>query len=59
MMGKELALKVKDQSKAKMCNVLTCKSDPEIINHIKDMIKPIEVLSFAPNLHMVFININF
>jgi hypothetical protein len=44
MMGKELALKVKVQSKAKMCNVLTCKSDPEIINHIKDMIKPIEVL---------------
>ncbi|WJX78859.1 hypothetical protein P8452_62041 [Trifolium repens] len=42
MMGKELALKVKVQSKAKMCNVLTCKSDPEIINHIKDMIKPIE-----------------
>jgi hypothetical protein len=55
MMGKELALKVKVQSKAKMMNVLTYKSDPEIINHIKDMIKPTEVLSFAPNHHMVFI----
>ncbi|WJX19753.1 hypothetical protein P8452_09396 [Trifolium repens] len=38
MMGKELAFKVKIQSKAKMSNVLTYKSDPEIIAHVKDLL---------------------
>jgi hypothetical protein len=45
MMGKELAFKVKIQSKTKMSNVLTDKSDPEIIAHVKDLLITTEVIN--------------
>jgi hypothetical protein len=47
--GNELALKVKIQTKAKMCNVLNFRDNAEIIKHIKDQIKLDEVGHYLAN----------
>ncbi|KAK2424254.1 hypothetical protein QL285_034634 [Trifolium repens] len=43
--GTELAFKVKIQAKGKLASVLTYKTDPEIIQHLKDQIKLCEIPS--------------
>jgi hypothetical protein len=47
--GNELALKVKIQTKAKMCNVLNFRNNAEIIQHIKNQIKLDEVGHYLAN----------
>jgi hypothetical protein len=49
--GTELAFKVKIQAKGKLASVLTYKTDPEIIQHLKDQIKLCEV-TFIDNSNL-------
>jgi hypothetical protein len=57
--GTELAFKVKIQAKGKLASVLTYKTDPEIIQHLKDQIKLCEV-TFIDNSNLsILLQIKF